>query len=221
MNLERPRHLQGALEWRRPKDQRVVALFDTALVHRTPGNQPGIAAGTATVAGDAVRGVVVKPVRGFLAGPGRGLPESKRMVWWVQAEALLGFLNAYQVTQRTGILESLSVAGAVHARQLCRSPIRRVVQHDRDQWEDYWGKSQGVETALSGRTRLPGSPATARRATLRATASRRPVRRFRRALPRWIPGRPCACLSFLRGAWSARAGCRYGLQKGRAQRHGS
>lgn len=109
MNLDRPRHLQGALEWRRPKDQRVVALFDTALVHRTPGNQPGIAAGTATVAGDAVRGVVVEPARGFLAGPAGGLPESKRMVWWVQAEALLGFLNANQVTQRPAYWEAFQL----------------------------------------------------------------------------------------------------------------
>lgn len=42
-------------------------------------------------------------------GPAAGLPESKRMVWWVQAEALVGLLNAFQLFNKPEYWEAFNL----------------------------------------------------------------------------------------------------------------
>jgi mannobiose 2-epimerase len=71
-------------------------------------------------------------------GPAQGPARDKRMIWWVQAEATVGLLNAYQLT------------GKEEYRQLFEQQARYTLDHFADRQYGEWYNTIGTDGRITG-----------------------------------------------------------------------
>jgi mannobiose 2-epimerase len=71
-------------------------------------------------------------------GPAQGPADDKRMIWWVQAEAIVGLLNAYQLT------------GQEEYRQLFEQQARYTLDHFADREYGEWYNTIDPDGRISG-----------------------------------------------------------------------
>ncbi len=121
-------------------------------------------------------------------GPAAGLPESKRMVWWVQAEALVGLLNACQLFQNPAYMRAFNLQA------------QYTLEHFVDREQGEWHNTIETDGKITGEKASEWKgPYHAARACMevirrwkelygRTSASRSPTPRSRREFPTPLPG---------------------------------